>query len=82
MFTEKKLQDGPGEWDQDRVVEGRVMKYIYTYLDGAMNDTEMGPYNTKEEAEEHRSRHASFGAMTMPVKEVPDDYKPYKPHYD
>ena len=57
------------------------MKYIYTYLDAARNDVEMGPYDTEIEAEKHRSRHASFGAITMPVREVPDDYKPYVPDY-
>ena len=58
-----------------------MSKWIYTYLDAARNDTEMGPYDTWAEAEDHRTRHASFGALTMPVKEVPDDYEPYKPDY-
>jgi hypothetical protein len=58
------------------------MPWIYTYLDAARNDTEMGPYSTKEEAEEKRQRHESFGALTMPVKEVPDEYEPFKPNYE
>ena len=58
------------------------MPWIYTYLDAARNDTEMGPYPTKEEAEENRQLHASFGALTMPAQEVPDGYEPFKPDYD
>ena len=58
------------------------MPWIYTYLDGARNDTEMGPYDTEEEAEEHRKRHESFGAMTIPVKEVPEGYELFKPSYN
>jgi len=58
------------------------MPYIYTYLDGARNDVEMGPYETEEECEKHRKKHSSSGAMTMATKWVEKEYKPYKPNYD
>jgi len=58
------------------------MPWIYTYLDAVRNDTEMGLYDTKEEAEESRKRHESFGALTLPVQEVPEGYEPFKPEYD
>lgn len=58
------------------------MPWIYTYLDAARNDTEMGPYETKEEAEEARATHASFGALTMPIMEVPKGYVPFKSDYE
>jgi len=58
------------------------MPWIYTYLDAARNDTEMGPYGTKKEAEQNRKKHASFGALTLPVKEVSEGYEPFKPDYE
>ena len=57
------------------------MKYIYTYLDAVGNDTEMGPYSTRIEAEDNRRRHEHTGALTMPIREVADEYKPFKPQY-
>jgi hypothetical protein len=59
-----------------------MSKWIFKYLDGAMNETEMGPYNTKEESEIAREKMVSVGAMTQPSKEVANDYEVYKPDYD
>ena len=58
------------------------MKWIYRYLDAARNETDMGPYDTKEKAQKESDQHASYGAMTTGAIEVPDDYKLYQPNYD
>ena len=58
------------------------MKWIYKYLDAARNETEMGPYSTKLEAELASEEHHSYGAITSGAIEVPDDYKPFKPDYE
>lgn len=58
------------------------MKWIFRYLDGARNETDMGPYDSKEEAQEKSDRMASFGAITSGAVEVSNDYKLYKPDYE
>jgi len=57
------------------------MKWIYRYLDGAMNETDMGFFQTKEDAQLASDQHASFGAITTGAIEVPDNYELFKPKY-
>lgn len=59
-----------------------MSKWIFRYIDGARNETDMGPYNTEKEASEAGTRMASFGAITSLAIEVDDDYELYKPEYD
>jgi len=57
------------------------MKWIYRYIDAAMNETDMGFYETEEEAKMASDKHASYGAITTDAIEVSDDYILYKPDY-
>ena len=64
------------------------MKYIFRYLDGARNETDMGevdgkevPFADKEECRREMRQMASYGALTTGPIEVDDDYKLYKPEY-
>ena len=57
------------------------MKWIYRYIDAAMNETDMGFYETEEEAQMASDKHAYFGAITTDAIEVSDDYILYKPDY-
>lgn len=52
------------------------MVWIYRYLCAGGGEVDMGPYTTREEADEHRKAHAGFGAMVSeePI-EVPDNYE-------
>lgn len=66
------------------------MKWIFRYLDGAMNETDMGeiinkeevPFADKNKCNKEMRRMTQFGAMTAGPIEVEDDYKIYKPKYD
>jgi len=66
------------------------MKYIFRYLDGAMNETDMGervngeevPFTSEEKCKEEMNQMASYGARVSGVVEVEDDYKLYKPDYE
>jgi len=59
-----------------------MSKWIYRYLDGARNETDMDFYETQEKAQKESDQHASYGAMTTGAIKVADDYKLYKPDYD
>jgi hypothetical protein len=58
------------------------MKWIYRYLDAAMNETDMGFYETELEAQIASDEHDSYGAIKSRAIEVPDDYELFKPNYD
>ena len=65
------------------------MKYIFKYLDGARNETDMGeiidgeevPFTDKEKCMEEKKQMASYGAITIGPIEVEDNYKLFKPEY-
>lgn len=49
--------------------------WIYRYLRrDSEEEIDMGPYNSKEEAQEASDKYASLGAITSGAIEVPDDY--------
>lgn len=59
-----------------------MSKWIYKYLDTMLNETEMGLYETKEEANRASADHGSFGAITTEAYEVPDNHTLFKPIED
>ena len=59
-----------------------MSKWIYKYLDTMLNETEMGFFDTKEEANRASADHGSFGAITTAAYEVPDTHTLFKPIED
>lgn len=58
---------------------GGAMPWIYTYIRVNGEEVDMGPYPTREDAEEHRKEHARYGALVSEKStEVPEGYEPYK----
>ena len=59
------------------------MAWIYCYIRADLEEIDMGPYASKEEADEARRKHSSFGAIVSeePI-EVPDNHQLYKGEYD
>ena len=55
------------------------MPWIYRYLRADREEIDMGPYATRDAADEVRKGHASYGA-TVPEEpiEVPEGYKLWK----
>jgi len=56
-----------------------MSKWIFRYIRADREEIDMGPYSTREVAEEARKKMSSFGAIcsTEPI-EVSDDYELYK----
>ena len=54
------------------------MAWWYKYLRADMEEIDMGPYQTAEDANKASQEHAKFGAMTTPAFEQPEDYRPYR----
>jgi len=52
--------------------------WIYRYLRADLEEIDMGPYDSREEAETAMKTHASFGALCQGPIEVKDDHKLYK----
>ena len=52
--------------------------WIYTYIRADLEEIDMGPFKTKEEAEKAQQEHAGVGALTAGPIEKPDDYELYK----
>jgi len=59
-----------------------MSKWIYKYLDSMLNETEMGPFYTKEEAQRASADHGTFGAITTDAYEVPDTHVLFQPIKD
>ena len=59
-----------------------MSKWIYKYLDTMLNETEMGFFSTREEANKASADHGSFGAITTVGYEVPDNHTLFKPIED
>ena len=50
----------------------------YRYLRADREEIDMGPYPDQPAAQKASDEHKSFGAMTSPAFEMPDDYKPFQ----
>lgn len=53
------------------------MKWWYRYIRADWNEIDMGPYDSREKAQEASDQHKSFGAMASNAFEKPDDYIPF-----
>lgn len=53
-------------------------KWIYRYLIPNREEIDIGPYDTKKEADAAMKVHASFGALTEGPIKVDKDYKLFK----
>lgn len=53
-------------------------KWIYRYLRADREEIDMGPYDSKKDAENAMKSHASFGALTEGPIEIDKDYELFK----
>ena len=54
------------------------MQWWYKYLRADLEEIDMGPYSSAEDANKASAEQAKFGALTSGAFETGDDYKPYQ----
>ncbi|MBI5148407.1 hypothetical protein HZA33_01880 [Candidatus Pacearchaeota archaeon] len=60
------------------VNEEKETKWIFRYIRGDLEEIDIGPYKTQEEAKGHRDKMSGFGAICSAPIEVSKDYELYK----
>jgi len=50
-------------------------QWIFRHLRSNMREVDIGPYNSKKDAEEQRDEQASHGELVSPVMPIPNGYR-------